>query len=115
MNEEQLLRSHLDPHKNPFRVPEGYFDNFASELMKQLPEQQPVARRISLRPWMYAAACLFVAILTTAIYFSAPDSTDKQSSVAVTSSMTVEQDSFEEAADYAMLDNQDIYACLMGE
>jgi hypothetical protein len=64
---------------------------------------------------MYAAACLFVAILTTAIYFSAPDSTDKQSSVAVTSSMTVEQDSFEEAADYAMLDNQDIYACLMGE
>lgn len=115
MNEEQLIRSHLDPHKNPFRVPEGYFDNFASELMKKLPEEKPAAKRISLRPWMYAAACAFVAILTTAVFFSAPDSTESQQPVAVTSSVAAANDSFDEAADYAMLDNQDIYACLMGE
>ena len=115
MNEELLIRSHLDPQKNPFRVPEGYFDNFASELMKQLPEQQPAAKRIALRPWMYAAACLFGVILTTAVFFSAPNSTDSQQSVAVVSTTAAPSDSFDEAADYAMLDNQDIYACLMGD
>jgi hypothetical protein len=60
-----------------------------------------------LRPWMYAAACLVVIVFSVALYFSkiAPD-TPELPQVAVTESY------IDEAADYAMIDNTDIYACL---
>ena len=28
--------------KNPFKTPEGYFDNFAADFMARLPENEPV-------------------------------------------------------------------------
>lgn len=53
MNEEKYLEERLTKH-NPFQVPEGYFDSFAEQVMNQLPERQQEARRVLLRPWMYA-------------------------------------------------------------
>ena len=48
--------------KNPFKVPEGYFEHLSVQIMDQLPEKEPVvvAKQISLmdrvRPWLYMAA-----------------------------------------------------------
>ena len=28
--------------QNPFKTPEGYFDNFAADFMARLPESEPV-------------------------------------------------------------------------
>ena len=68
--------------RNAFRVPEGYFEQFTAQVMEQLPEQQK-ARTTMLRPWLYAA-----------------------------DDMMADSSYYEEVADYAMIDNIDIYACL---
>ncbi len=36
--EDELLKKYGT--KNPFMVPEGYFDNFSKELMNKLPEKE---------------------------------------------------------------------------
>ena len=106
MNEEKYLEERLSK-KNPFQVPEGYFDSFTEQVMRQIPERQQGTRRMLLRPWMYAAACLVAIVFSVALYFSkiAPDAPELPQ-VVVTESY------IDEAADYAMIDNTDIYACL---
>lgn len=109
MNEELYVSSRMG-HENHFRVPDGYFDKFAERVMSELPERrQPLMVR--MRPWMYAAACFVGAISLVAVYFHSPDSA-ADNNVA---SVTVTETYFDEAADYAMVDNQDIYACLISD
>ncbi len=112
MNEEEYIKSRMG-RENPFRVPEGYFDNLAAEVMQKLPEQP--SQRVSQRPrrwWMYAAACLVGVLLTTTAYFVAHDSVTVSQPVAT----VVPTESYvEEAADYVMADNSDIYACLTSD
>lgn len=105
MNEEKYLEERLAKH-NPFRVPEGYFDSFAEHVMERLPQQQK-AKRLMLRPWMYAAACLMVVVFSVVVYFAHINANSSEmSQMAVTDSY------MDEAADYVMIDNTDIYACL---
>ena len=122
-NEEEYVKTKMDGRKNPFRVPEDYFDSFADKLMEQLPEQQSVtkntaerfyARVMPLRRWMYAAACLLVAVVSAVVWFSQKPVDTVEQPVHVASSVST--DSYlDEAADYAMVDNQDIYACLSSD
>ena len=112
-NEEIYVRNKMGQH-NPFLVPEGYFEKLTQEVMQQLPQQQPKVALIRyLRPFLYAAACLCVVLLSATIYLYQP--AEEQvllSAAAETTSMDTYVD---EAADYAMVDNYDIYACLMGD
>lgn len=106
MSEEKYLEERI-AKQNPFKVPEGYFDTFAEHVMELLPEQQPKAKRMVLRPWIYAAACLLVAVFSIVVYFSKMDAdTSEVSTLAATDSY------IEEAADYVMIDNSDIYSLL---
>ncbi|MDR0798727.1 MAG: hypothetical protein LBN18_03080 [Dysgonamonadaceae bacterium] len=55
--------------ENPFRTPEGYFDQLTSQIMSQLPEKiEPEAKIVPLwsriKPWMYAAAAIAGITLT---------------------------------------------------
>ena len=127
-NEEKYLRQHLDT-QNHFRVPDGYFDNFATQLMAKLPEarqqEQPLRAVKSrtakpslvvslLRPVLFAAACLFVGVLSITIYLNhGTDETDP--ALAAAQEGVMNDAYFEEAASYAMLDNSDIYAYLANE
>ena len=67
MTEEQLKKK--IGTENPFRVPEGYFEGFASGLMEHLPEKDRVeACRTpttweKLRPLVYMAAMFVGAML----------------------------------------------------
>ena len=108
MNEENYLRERMSK-KNPIQVPEGYFEDFATQVMASLParEQKMTVKHRTLRPWMYAAACLVVAIFCTAFYFSRIHTDAPEMS-----QMAVSESYIDEAADYAMIDNTDIYACL---
>ena len=118
-NEELYLKTRIG-NKNPFQVPEGYFDQFATELMKQLPQEKgkPMAKEIPiihrLRPLFYVAACLFIAIMSITIYFNNADAEDDAAQMASASEMASDT-FFEEATEYAMVDNTDIYACLMND
>ena len=47
--------------KNPFTVPDGYFEGLTSQIMSQLPEKsEEEVKKVSLmdrvRPWLYMAA-----------------------------------------------------------
>ena len=69
MNEEKYIEERMAKH-NPFKVPEGYFDSFAEHVMELLPEEKPKAKRMVIRAWMYAAACLLVILFSATVYFS---------------------------------------------
>lgn len=99
-------------NKNPFRVPEGYFDNFAAEMMRNLPEQPQQSKFVRLRPFMYAAACIVVAVLTATIFFFPQHENAEQNMAAVS---TTTDTYVEDMADYVMADNNDIYAYLASE
>jgi hypothetical protein len=121
MNEEQYLINKAGK-ENPFRVPEGYFDSLASQVMSRVdaegnkPQDMPMiekkAKTVWLRPVLYAAAsvCALFISVTAYQHFTAQPVENTTEQVAVYS-----EDSFDEAADYVMIDNQDIYACLTGE
>ena len=107
MNEEQYIKNRMGG-KNPFQVPEGYFDRLSAEVMQKLPEQPKRSLTARLRPWMYAAACGVAVLFTATIYFFAPDN-QRMTTIANTTTI----DSYvDEVADYVMADNIAIYACL---
>lgn len=115
MNEEQYIRSRMG-NGNHFRVPDGYFDRLADSVMAQIPEETKdtkPGRVVSMRPWLYAAACLLVAVLTATAYFLVPETTGQ--SVVATTTVSASDTYVDEAADYVMADNNDIYACLASD
>lgn len=108
-NEEKYIRETFG-QANPFRVPEGYFDQLTQQVMSQLPERQKKSRIVALRPWLYAAACtVAVAVLGLTYHFHQTTDEQQMASVALTSTESTYVD---DAADYAMLDNAEIYAYL---
>ena len=109
--------------ENPFRVPEGYFDTLKAEVMARVdasplpavPAEKKKAKVVRLRPIHYAVA---VSVCALFISVAAYVSFDK-SSVDPTAQQAVAQqdsyDSFDAAADYIMVDNEAIYACLSSD
>lgn len=107
--------------ENPFRVPEGYFDQLTERIMAQLPEREqqaeqislsqrrPKSRLVALRPWLYAVACTIAVVVMGLTFHHTSESADEQSLV---SNVNTESQYIDEAADYAMLDNAEIYAYL---
>ena len=62
MKEEDILLKKLGKG-NSFKVPDGYFENLASEVMNKLPEkekvvfkEEPVSTWTRLKPLLYMAA-----------------------------------------------------------
>ena len=111
---------------NPFRVPAGYFDQLTERVMSQLPEREqqaeqislterrPKSRRVALRPWLYAAACVVVLVVMSVVWLFHQQPVTPQVAVAspVSGATTSDSSYMDEAADYVMLDNAEIYACL---
>lgn len=111
---------------NPFRVPDGYFDDFAKRLMERLPDTERKAKVVTMRRrWMNAAiavaATVCIAIFGAAVYFPHADNTaNKQQQLATASTTaqdnTTTSDSYvDQVVDYTMMDNSDIYAYLASE
>lgn len=120
MNEEEYLNSKLGK-RNPFTVPEGYFEQLTAQVMEQLPEKKPAKKAVikQLRPWLYAAACICVAVFTAGVFFS--NKTDNAKEIKQMASVEQVHNNYysdnyiDEEADYAMVDNQEIYACLLAD
>ena len=120
MNEEEYLRSRMGT-KNPFTVPEGYFEQLTAQVMDRLPEKKPakVAVMKRLRPWLYAAACVCVGVFVAAVAFN-QQTEDLQGQQQMASmgqeNVNYYSDSYiDEAADYAMIDSQEIYSYLLAD
>ena len=113
---EQTKHS-VDANRQPFSVPEGYFDNLPLAVIQKIDDQNKsqVKRRRSvrrLRPIYIAAASLCAAVFGVAVYLGAGgrssssiSSTIPRSTVA-TATAGADRDA---VADYTMMDNEDIY------
>ena len=116
MNREEAFLRQFDK-KQPFRVPEGYFENFADHMMEQLPERE--SRVVELHPrsrWyipvrVAVAACFCAIIINTGIWLNNTIRKSSGDLAATAQPLSSSYDSaFDQMADYTMLDNGDIYA-----
>lgn len=126
MDAEEKLFEQRFGKKQPFTVPDGYFDQLAERVMERLPEQQPASvPQVSVehkwRRWAVAAAAVGV-VLTGSLAFMGQRSVNEglvTTSHRETATTTTTTDAYSSsssyssldmAADYAMLDNDEIYA-----
>lgn len=99
--------------KNPFRVPEGYFDTLPQRVMERIREEgqagQPKRRRKSrffIRLTAAAVLTGFFSLAGLMIYEQSHPLTSSQAPTALASAQ--EMEFADELLDYAMLDNNDI-------
>lgn len=111
MKEEDYIPRKTAP-ENPFKVPEGYFEQFTESLMNRLPKQQPRNTSLfkRLRPVWYAAATVCGIVLSTGyLFLRHADSTDIPPYDEPAISIVDESDELtDELLDYAMTDNMEI-------
>ncbi len=63
--------------KNPFRTPEGYFENFSENLVSCLPDKEFSEQKVvnlweKVRPWVYMAAMFVGIMLMVNIFVGSP-------------------------------------------
>ncbi len=106
----------------PFKVPEGYFDSFASHLVESLPERPLSAakaqsaavmplrsnRRPMWKRWASVAAGVCAVVFGAGVYLHQGRATT--SIVASSQESTAGYSAVDAMADYAMFDTQDMYA-----
>ena len=115
MKEEDKLQKMIGT-ENPFRVPEGYFENLTSEVMNKLPEKEKVTivhnestTWQKVRPWLYMTAMFIGAALI--IRVASTDHKPAVDRVAVEESET-EMEYINMAVDNSMLDDYSLYVYL---
>lgn len=121
MKEEDKLLKKIGT-ENPFRVPEGYFEGFTSDLMSRLPEKEKtdVHREPTtwekVRPWLYMAAMFIGAALI--IRVASPGETvsngQQQQQIAADES-DIEMEYIRTAIENTMMDNYSLYVYLSDE
>ncbi|MBQ8281973.1 MAG: hypothetical protein IKA86_01830 [Paraprevotella sp.] len=119
MKEEDIIRKKCGS-KNPFLVPEGYFENFTSKVMDALPElktsPKTVNKEMGHARWkriaIFAAAAaicgaMFMGILPQLSTMQAPTTSTIQVS-QTTELNAIDETYIEDALDYAMVSNHEI-------
>lgn len=77
MNPEEKILQKIGK-KNPFTVPENYFENFTQELMDKLPAKEAVFQTEAptlwqrVKPWLYMAAMFCGIMLSVRIFVGKP-------------------------------------------
>lgn len=121
--EEDIIRKH-DSGRRPFTTPDGYFDNFTSQLMERMEregllkrEEQPEvvkATVIKMSPWRrtlrYAAAAVVVGFcVATGTYFIQQQGGIKEGVLAADDSELMYSDeALDYELDYELVNNQQI-------
>ncbi len=124
--EENILKNKVGM-ANPFTVPEGYFESFAEQMDKALPETEarvinmraePLLRRLPIRKIAAVAGLSFVlgggALWLSKQHVQEPIHT-AISQMHETNTSSGEYGTFDQMADYTMMDSQAIYASLVAE
>ena len=121
MKEEDKLLKKIGT-ENPFRVPEGYFESFTSDLMSRLPEKEKtdIHREPTtwekVRPWLYMAAMFIGAALI--IRVASPGETvsngQQQQQIAADES-DIEMEYIRTAIENTMMDDYSLYVYLSDE
>lgn len=107
---------------NPFKVPNGYFETLNSRIMDNVAQYEKLhgkketikAKHVSMHPLRWAAACACVLVVAASAFIFSNKYNESQDVVATTQQYSSD-DAFNQAADYTMLDNHDIYQMLAEE
>lgn len=123
LKEEKILKDKFGT-ANHFTVPEGYFDSFAEKLMESLPAPEPQVIEMRAASWwsrlplrkIGVAASVAAVVGLGSLFFTHQQASQQPEMAHVNLvervSSNDENRSFDVMADYAMIDNQDIYASL---
>ena len=141
MNEEKKIND-IFGKENHFKVPEGYFDNFAEQMMAKIPmqefdspeetdknRQENKAKFVHLSLWRrlplrkIAAVLAVTAMLGGGVLYQLQQAEKKHHAMAHNETPATESShvtdgedvAFEQMADYTMMDSQDFYAQLVAE
>ena len=102
-----------------FTVPEGYFGQFAANMVDKLPEQPfqemhlHSNRKRTFRAAAAIAACAVAMVIGIGPYFSAANNVDDAMMSSVETMVNAE--SFDDASEYAVIDRHDISYFMMIE
>lgn len=115
MKEEDKIRKATGT-ENPFRVPDGYFENLTSEIMNRLPEkedwdaerEEPTTWQ-KIRPWLYMAAMFVGAALIIRVASSGDVPTDER---MVAEETETEMEYIDMAVENSMMDDYSLYIYL---
>lgn len=113
--------------KSPFKVPDGYFEDFASQLMTQIPDKAPLAEeketptskllepKVTLfervKPYLYLAAMISGLAFGVKVYQTHQNHLVHQEEVTATISNEQASEFVDEVCDFAMISDYDVYAC----
>lgn len=102
--------------KNPFTVPEGYFENFTQELMSKLPEKDSYLPESEpalwqrVKPWIYMTAMFVGIMLSVRVFIGEPQKDDFPITQAEAEFLTDEE--WEIIASRTMINDYDLYEFL---
>lgn len=120
MKEEDNLLKKVGT-ENPFRVPEGYFEGFTSDLMSRLPEKEKndVRREPTtwekVRPWLYMAAMFVGAALIIRVASPGDSSSEGRQQQMAAEDTDVELEYISTAIDNTMMDDYSLCVYLSDE
>ena len=103
--------------KNPFNVPDQYFENFTRELMNQLPEKEniPTMPELTLwqrvKPWVYMAAMFVGIMLSVRVFVGAPQS-EEEFPFSQTEAENIPNEEWENVIRRAFIDDYETYQFL---
>ena len=112
--EDNLLRK--VGTKNPFNVPDNYFEDFTQNLMDRLPEKEPMPpmQEITLwqrvKPWIYMAAMFCGIMLSVRVFVGEPQKDEFPITQAEAESLPDEE--WEIMMDMTLMDDYSLYQFL---
>jgi len=76
MDKERILLKDI-VRVEPFKTPEGYFENFTNGIMSKLPEvvreeSKSVSLWLRVRPWIYMAAMIAGVVVMMRVFTGSP-------------------------------------------
>lgn len=103
--------------KNPFSVPDGYFEHFSQELMPRLPEKEILLIPSEptmwerVKPWIYMAAMFCGIMLSVRVFVGEPK---KHEFPTITQSETesIPEEEWEIIIRRSMMNDYDLYQFL---
>ena len=105
--------------KNPFSVPNHYFEDFTQELMSKLPEKEPklpvaeptLWQRVT--PWVYMAAMFVGIMLSVRVFVGEPQKEEFPISLAEAAMLSTEE--WETLVRRTSVDDYALYELLLTE
>ena len=105
--------------RNPFRVPDHYFEDFTQELMSKLPEKelQPLLPEPTLwqrvKPWVYMTAMFVGIMLSVRVFVGEPQKEEFPISLAEAAMLSTEE--WETLVRRTSVDDYALYELLLTE